>query len=269
MTAAPAMSKTFHDRLEVTLAQHVAEVRLMRGDRHNAMDPAMIDALLEVQGWLGERVGLRAVVLTGDGDSFCSGLDVAAVLSTPERVGWLLKADGTGANPAQRLALGWRDLSAPVIAALHGHVYGAGLQMALGADIRIVHPDALLALPEVEWGLMSDMGITVTASDLRLDVIRDLMLTGRHLVGEEAVVLGLATRIDDDPREAARDLAQEIACRSPRAVAAARRLLRDAPQLDERARLVREAELQFTLLGGPEQREASRARLEGRPPRFG
>lgn len=264
----PAITRTFHDRLQVVLEDHVAEVTLQRADRHNAMDAPMIDALLEAQTWLGEQVGVRAVVLCGEGESFCSGLDVAGIVSSPERVGWLLTAEGSTMNPAQRLALGWRDLSAPVVAALHGHVFGAGLQMALAADIRIMHPEANLALPEVEWGLMSDMGITVTSAALRQDVIRDLMLTGRHLSGEEAVILGLASRLDDEPLLAAIELAQAIARRSPRAVSAARRLLREAPGLSEPQRLARESELQRNLLGGPEQREATRARLEGRPPRF-
>lgn len=260
--------RSFHDRLSVSLIDHVARVHLERPDRHNAMDPPMIDALLEVQRWLGERVGLRAVVLTGEGESFCSGLDVASVVASPERVAWLLTPDASGVNPAQRLALGWRDLGAPVVAALHGHVFGAGLQMALGADLRIVHPEATLALPEIEWGLMSDMAVSVTAAALRQDVIQDLMLTGRHLAGDEAMVLGLASRLDEDPREAALELAVSMARRSPKAVAAARRLWREAPRLDERGRLAMEAELQRNLLAGREQREATRARLNGRPPRF-
>ncbi|MBN8411693.1 crotonase/enoyl-CoA hydratase family protein [Halomonas cupida] len=264
----PPTQRRFHDRLSVTLANHVASVHLERPDRHNAMDPPMIDALLDAQQWLAERVGVRAVVLSGEGESFCSGLDVASVVASPERIAWLLSPDARGINPAQRLALGWRELGAPVVAALHGHVYGAGLQMALGADIRIVHPEAILALPEIEWGLMADMGVSVTAAWLRHDILQDMMLTGRHLAGDEAMVLGLASRLDEDPRDAAAELAGDLARRSPKAVAAARKLWREAPGLDQRGRLAMEAELQRNLLAGQEQREATRARLDGRPPRF-
>ncbi|QEM82917.1 enoyl-CoA hydratase-related protein [Halomonas binhaiensis] len=263
-----AVTKIFHDRLQVILDNHVAEVRLDHAERHNCMDVAMIDALLEAQVWLAERVGVRAVVLLGEGESFCSGLDVAAVVSTPERIAWLLQPDATGMTPAQRLALGWRDVGGPVVAALHGHVFGAGLQMALAADIRIVHPEASLALPEIEWGLVADMGVSVSGAALRQDVIHDMMLTGRHLSGEEAVILGLASRLDEDPREGGRELAQSLALRSPRAVAAARRLRREAPAMSERECLERESGLQRNLIGGPEQREATRARLEGRRPRL-
>jgi enoyl-CoA hydratase/carnithine racemase len=168
----------------------------------------------------------------------------------------------------QRLALGWREAGVPVIAALHGHVYGGGLQIALGADIRVVHPEARLALLEIVWGIIPDMGISVTAGDIRGDVLRELAWTGRKVAGEEAVTLGLATRLADDPQRTARDIATAVAARSPRAVAAAGELFTLAPGMTPRERLALEARLQRGLLGGEEQREAVAARLAGRPPRF-
>ncbi|MFQ3786191.1 crotonase/enoyl-CoA hydratase family protein [Halomonas sp. A29] len=260
--------QVFHERVTLTFQDHVAEVTLARPREHNGLDWAMIDALQTAQQYLCKLDGLRAVVLKGDGESFCAGLDMAAIMSSPERLPSLLVADGAGINPVQRLALGWRDAGVPVIAALHGHVYGGGLQIALGADIRVVHPDSRLALLEIVWGIIPDMGISVTAENVRGDVLRELIWTGRKVDGREAVTLGLATRLSDDPQRTARDIATAVAARSPKAVAAARELLGRAPGMSERERLALEASLQRGLLGGEEQLEAVAARMGGREPRF-
>ncbi|EWH03025.1 enoyl-CoA hydratase [Halomonas sp. BC04] len=170
----------------LSFAGHVAEVTLNRPREHNGLDWAMIDGLLAVQHRLTELDGLRAVVLLGEGESFCAGLDMTAIMTQPQRLPLLLEADEEGINPVQRLALGWQDAGVPVIAALHGHVYGGGLQIALGADIRVVHPAARLALLEIVWGIIPDMAISVTASDIRRDVLRELAWTGRKVDGAEA-----------------------------------------------------------------------------------
>ncbi|MCC5884397.1 MAG: crotonase/enoyl-CoA hydratase family protein [Halomonas sp.] len=260
--------QVFHERVTLTFQEHVAEVTLSRPREHNGLDWPMIDALLAAQQHLSEVDGLRAVVLKGEGESFCAGLDMAAIMSSPERLPSLLAPDGQGINPVQRLALGWRDAGVPVIAALQGHVYGGGLQIALGADIRVVCPRARLALLEIAWGIIPDMGISVTAADVRGDVLRELAWTGRKVDGAEAVALGLATRVADDPQRIARDIATAVAVRSPRAVAAARELFARAPGMSERERLALEASLQRGLLGGEEQLEAVAARMAGREPRF-
>lgn len=262
------MTHRFADRVTATVEAGVAEIGLSRPDRHNGLDWAMIDGLLEAQRWLTGLSGLRAVVLRGEGSSFCAGLDMAAILAAPERLPGLLEAGEDGRNPVQRLALGWRDAGAPVIAALQGHVYGGGLQIALGADLRLVHPEASLALLELDWGIIPDMGISVSGAGLRPDTLRELAWSGRRVGGEEAVALGLATRLAERPEAAAAELAATIAARSPRAVAAFDTLLRRAPGLDEHERLALEARLQGQLLGGEEQREAVAARLAGRAPRF-
>ncbi|WP_246007525.1 crotonase/enoyl-CoA hydratase family protein [Halomonas nitroreducens] len=262
------MMHRFADRVTLTVATQVAEVCLARPDRHNGLDWAMIDGLLEAQQQLTRLDGLRAVVLKGEGESFCAGLDMAAILAAPERLPALLAAGADGRNPVQRLALGWRDAGVPVIAALHGHVYGGGLQIALGADLRVAHPESRLALLEIDWGIMPDMGLSVSGAGLRPDVLRELAWTGRKVTGAEAHSLGLVTRLAPDPAEQAMALAGTIATRSPRAVAAIGELLERAPSLSPAERLALEARLQGTLLGGDEQREAVDARLAGRPPRF-
>lgn len=260
--------QVFHERVTLTFQDQVAEVILARPREHNGLDWEMIDALLAAQQRLRELDGLRAVVLKGEGESFCAGLDMAAIMSCPERLPSLLAADEQGINPVQRLALGWRDAGVPVIAALHGHVYGGGLQIALGADIRVVHREARLALLEIVWGIIPDMAISVTGENIRRDVLRELTWTGRKVNGQEAVALGLATRLADDPQGTARDIATAVAARSPKAVAAARELLARTPGMSERECLAQEASLQRGLLGGEEQLEAVAARMAGRKPRF-
>lgn len=262
------------ERVRLSIVEHVAEVRMLRADRHNGLDWAMIDGLLEAQRRLVQhcqaRPGdIRALVLSGAGDSFCAGLDMADIMSRPQRLASLLEAADDGINPVQRLALGWRTPGVPVLAALQGHVYGGGLQIALGADIRIAHPQARLALLEIDWGIMPDMGISVTAEGLRPDVIREMAWSGRRVAGDEALGLGLVSRLADDPREASVEAARAIAARSPRAVAAFSELMQRSPDLSMTERLALEARLQGGLLGSAEQREAVAARLQGRAAHFG
>ncbi len=264
-----AATEQFHDRVTLGIDDHVAEVHLARPRAHNGLDWAMIDGLLAVQRRLTELEGLRAVVFAGEGDSFCAGLDMAAIMDQPARLPSLLETDAAdGINPVQRLAMGWREAGVPVIAALHGHVYGGGLQIALGADIRVVHPQARLALLEIVWGIIPDMAISVTGAHLRGDVLRELAWTGRKLGGDEALTLGLVTRLAEEPLATARSIAATIAGHSPRAVAAVGELLDQTPELDRRGRLALEAHLQSGLFGSTEQQEAMAARLAGRPPRF-
>ncbi|WP_051234289.1 crotonase/enoyl-CoA hydratase family protein [Halomonas halocynthiae] len=266
-------SHVCHEMVQLAVVDHVAEVRMVRADRHNGLDWAMIDGLLEAQRRLVQHQqahlgDIRALVLSGDGESFCAGLDMADIMTQPQRLPSLLKAADDGINPVQRLALGWRDVGVPVLAALQGHVYGGGLQIALGADIRIAHPQARLALLEIDWGIMPDMGISVTAAGMRADVISEMAWSGRRVIAEEAFSLGLVSRLADDPLQAAMEAAQAIAGRSPRAVSAFRELMQQAPSLSEKACLAQEARLQSTLLGGAEQQEAVAARLQRRAAKF-
>jgi enoyl-CoA hydratase/carnithine racemase len=258
-------------RVRVTIDDHVATVTLARPDKHNALDGAMFRAIVDAAAQVRSTPGVRAVVLHGDGPSFCSGLDVGALMSpsSPVSMDELLERGDHRANLAQRVATDWLDLPVPVIAALHGNVFGGGLQIALGADVRIAAPDARLSIMEGRWGLIPDMGITQTLPRLvRLDVARELTYTARIVSGEEAAALGLVTRVAADPLAAARELASEIAGRSPDAVRAAKRLYAEAWTAPPEPALRLETELQLRLIGSPNQLAAVTAGLTGQPPRF-
>ncbi len=257
-------------RVRIEVSDHVADVTLTRGDKHNALDRAMFEAIVDAAQQVRATPGVRAVVLHGEGPSFCSGLDVTALAGDPLSGNGLVERDnGHRANRAQRPCVEWIDLPVPVIAAIHGACFGGGLQIALGADVRIAAPDARLSVMEVKWGLVPDMGITSTLPRLvRLDVAKELTFTGRIVSGQDAAALGLVTRVADDPLAAARELAAEIAGRSPDAVRSAKRLYDTAWSGDPADGLVLEAELQTALIGTPNQMAAVVAGMTKEPPRF-
>jgi enoyl-CoA hydratase/carnithine racemase len=210
------------------------------------------------------------VVLHGEGKAFCAGLDwTAFIAASPEVRERLFSREGSIANLAQKVCWQWQALDVPVIAAVHGAAFGGGLQLALGADIRIVAPDAQLSVMEARYGLVPDMGATCTLRGVvREDIARDLVFTARVVSGEEALALGLATRLHAAPLEAARALAAEIAARSPDAVRAAKRMMRDSLPMGPADRLLLESAQQRTLLGTPNQIEAAMAAMQKRPPTF-
>jgi len=260
------------DRVRVQIgAGGVATVTMVRVDKHNALDQAMFEGLMEAAERLASDVSVRAVVLHGEGKSFCSGLDVASFMSGGGGTGVLLTRDeGRLANFAQRVTYDWSLVPAPVIAAIHGNCLGGGLQIALGADIRIAAPDAKLSVMEIKWGLVPDMGITQTLPRLvPIDVAKELTFTGRVVSGSDASVLGLVTRTADDPLASALALADEIAQKSPSAVRAAKRLYDETWASDDTAAaLVLESELQEGLIGKPNQIAAVVAGMSGEPPVF-
>ncbi|AZG44541.1 crotonase/enoyl-CoA hydratase family protein [Gordonia insulae] len=248
----------------------VATVTLDRGEKHNALDPAMFDAILATTESLAADRRVRAVVLHGAGKSFCSGLDISALGDSGGAPALLTREDGHLANHAQRVATDWARVPAPVIAAITGNCFGGGLQIALGADIRYVTPDARLSIMEVKWGLVPDMGISQTLPRLvAADVAKELTFTGRIISGTEAHSLGLATRVLDDPLAAALDLAHEIAGKSPHAIRAAKRLYDETwSGADSATALMLESELQVGLMGSANQLEAVFAGMERRDARF-
>jgi enoyl-CoA hydratase/carnithine racemase len=253
-------------RVAIEVADHIAVVTLNRPDKHNALDGAMFDAIVEAAGQVAAMPQVRAVVLHGAGPSFCSGLDVSAFASIDNI---LERPEGQRANLAQRTCTGWIDLPAPVIAAIHGNCFGGGLQIALGADIRFAAPDARLSVMESRWGLVPDMGITSTLPRLvRIDIAKELTYTGRVVTGTEAAALGLVTRAVEDPLAAARELATEIAGRSPEAMRAAKRLYDTTWNAPVEEGLALETELQSGLIGSPNQIEAVRAGLAKEPANF-
>jgi enoyl-CoA hydratase/carnithine racemase len=261
-------------RVTVTLTGGVADVRLNRPEKRNALDPAMFEALVATGEQLKSQPGLRAVVLSGEGPDFCAGLDFASfqAMRTGMRLSataQLPAADGPAKATGQRAAYVWAEVPVPVIAALRGNALGGGLQIALGADIRIVAPDARLSVFEVAWGLIPDMTGTQLLPELvGRDVAKELTYTARTVSGEEAVRIGLATRADPDPLAAALAMAKEIAGRSPHAIRAAKRLLDLAGRTDLASGFAAEQEEIRALIGSPNQVEAVTARLEKRDPTF-
>lgn len=260
------------ERVTVEISGHVAYVHLNRPDKLNALDAPMFDALRETAVGLAADGSLRAVVLAGAGRAFSAGLDFASFLAMKpgDPAADLLGATrGSPANRAQSAAWSWTELPVPVIAAVHGYCFGGGLQIALAADVRFIHPEASVSVMEIQWGLVPDMTGTQTLRHLvPLDVAKELTFTGRRLSGREAFELGLATHCVDDPLGAASELAREIAGKSPHAVRAAKRLWQEAYAGDPGAGLAREEAVQRTLIGAPNQLEAVRANLEKRAPRF-
>jgi enoyl-CoA hydratase/carnithine racemase len=249
----------------------VATVTMVRSDKHNALDQAMFEGLVAAAEQLAGDVAVRAVVLHGEGKSFCSGLDVASFMSGEGGTGVLLERDeGRIANFAQRVAYDWSLVPAPVIAAIHGNCLGGGLQIALGADIRIAAPDAKLSVMEVKWGLVPDMGITQTLPRLvPIDVAKELTFTGRIVSGTEGSELGLVTRTAQNPLSAALSLAQDISQKSPDAVRSAKRLYDQTWASDDAAAaLALESQLQTRLIGKPNQIAAVVAGMSGEPPAF-
>ncbi len=261
------------DRIRVSLDAGVADVRLARADKLNALDLAMFQAIVETGRSLAADPSLRAVVLSGEGRAFCAGLDVSSFSAMtkpgPGGSNLLDRSDESPATLAQRAAWIWRELPVPVIAAIHGVAFGGGLQIALGADLRLVTPDARLSVMEIKWGLIPDMSGTQTLRRLvRLDVAKELTFTGRIVEGSEAVELGLATRVCADPRADALELAHQIAGRSPEAIRAGKRLLEASGLIGVEEGLALEAKLQRSLIGHPNQIEAVKANLERREPAF-
>lgn len=259
------------DRVLLSVGDNgVAEVRLNRADKMNALDPAMFDAIIDAGETLRTTPGLRAVVLCGEGRAFCAGLDLgsfAAGGSEPTRE--LAERTHGNANRAQEAAMTWRKCPVPVIAAVHGICFGGGLQIASGADIRVVHPDTRMAIMEMRWGLVPDMGgYALWRSLVRGDVLRELVYSNREFTGVEAAALGLATFVEPDPLGRARAIAGEIASRNPEAIRAAKRLFDVMDDQPVDAILLAESREQDGVIRKPNQVEAVMAGMEKRAPVF-
>lgn len=252
-------------RVDIEISEGVAEVTMMRAEKHNGLDYAMFEALGEAVDRIAADRSVRAVVLAGAGPSFSAGLDFAAFIAEGRPIEEMLaRRDGDPANSAQRAAVGWGLLPQPVIAAISGNCLGGGCQIALGADIRIAGADLRMSVLEVKWGLIPDMGITRALPRLvGVDVAKLLTWTGQIMSAQEALGHGLITEIADDPLRRARRLAAEIASKSPDAVRRAKRLYDEAWATGAVDSLALEEELQRELLSSPNQIEAVRAALSG------
>jgi enoyl-CoA hydratase/carnithine racemase len=238
------------ERVRVTTEGNVAYVTLARPDKHNGMDAAMLRQVVKAQDKVRKLRDVRAVVLHGEGPSFCAGLDFKSMLGDPLTFTRMyMELWSTRQNLFQAWSMGWRQLGVPVIAAVHGNCFGAGIQLALGADIRIAHPDARISVMESRWGLVPDMGGVALLRELvRIDVAKELAMTGRVLSGVEAHALGLVSHLSDDPLARARELVAEIETRSPDAVAAAKFLMQEAWEEDEEGALRAERRWQRRVL---------------------
>jgi enoyl-CoA hydratase/carnithine racemase len=262
------------ERVQIAISDGIAEVTLNRPGKLNALDPAMFEAIIAAGERLSRTAGLRSVVLTGAGRAFCAGLDMETFASIAAGggapgLGELMTRTHGIANAWQQAAYVWRTLPVPVIAAIHGVAFGGGFQIALGADIRYVAPDARMSILEIKWGIVPDMsGIALMRELARADVIRELAMTGRVFSGTEALAYGFATSLHADPLAAARATAKEIATRSPDAVRAVKRLLNQASDDDAAEILLAESKEQAALIGSPNQIEAVRAGVEERAGRF-
>jgi enoyl-CoA hydratase/carnithine racemase len=266
------------DRVTLSIDGGVADVRLNRPEKRNALDAAMFSALAEMGERLKSEPGVRCVVLSGEGASFCAGLDFGGFQQMAgDGSATRQRSDGDPGSMVpgrithlgQQVAWVWQEVPVPVIAAVHGHALGGGIQIALGADIRIAHPDTQLSVREVHWGLIPDMTGTLMLTRLvRPDVAKELTFTGRIVSGREAAELGLVTRLSDTPLEDAMALAREIAGRSPDAVRGAKGLFNRLLHSEAEAQFAEERRVIGALIGQPNQVEAVTANFERRPPAF-
>ena len=266
------------DRVSVTVQDGVADVRLTRPDKINALDTAMFAAIVDAGESLKSDRSVRAVVLSGEGRGFCAGLDFSSFQAMagggggggddrPQRQ--ITDVEGRITHLGQQAAYVWQELEVPVIAAVHGVALGGGAQIALGADIRIMAPDARLSILEIRWGLVPDMtGTAMLVRLVGLDKAKELALTGRMVEGEEAVRIGLATRISETPLDDALALAREIAGKSPLAIRGIKRLLNEAPGRSFADQFADERKTIGGLIGSRNQVEAVTAYFEKRDPVF-
>ncbi|MFO7964286.1 MAG: crotonase/enoyl-CoA hydratase family protein [Desulfobacterales bacterium] len=261
------------DLVKISVDNHVADVRLNRPEKYNALSGEMFEAIGEAITTLSKNPSVRAVVLSGEGKGFCAGLDFDRF---QEMEGGAFgesaitdRMEGNIVNSGQFIAYGWKQLPVPVIAAVHGVAFGGGCQIALGADIRLAAPDAKFSIMEMKWGLIPDMSGSQTLRDLvRIDVAKELVYTGKIISGEEAADLGLVTRVCENPLAEALKLAEAIAGKNPHAVRSAKKLFNECWHGDASKGLLMESQLEGKLISSPNQVEAVKANFENRQPRF-
>lgn len=261
-------------RVTITIENHIAHVRLNRADKMNALDPDMFQGIIEAGQELMETPAVRAVILSGEGRSFCAGLDMASMAKGGQNASGgnaksLTERTYGNANDFQYVSTVWRELPMPVIAAVHGVCFGGGLQIASGADIRIATPDARMSIMEMKWGLIPDMGgFTIWRGNVRDDVLRELTYTNREFSGQEAQELGFVTYVDADPLARATAIANEIVNRNPDAIQRAKSLINELPDMDEDAILIAESVEQNRVMRQPNQIEAVMSQMQKRPANF-
>lgn len=221
-----AMKQKNYQFIELTEQDDILTVALNRPDKKNAMNFAMMRELIDLATRLKRDKSIRAVIITGSGNAFCSGIDLGDLTNPKNAVMGVWQLVKPTQSLFQRVCLVWREVPVPVFAALHGYCIGAGLQLALACDIRISTPDCQMAIMEAKWGLVPDMGLTQSAFHVvRADVLKELAMTGRMLDGQVALEFGLVSHVDGKPLERAKQLAHEVATRSPDAVLACKKVI--------------------------------------------
>lgn len=264
------------ERVTIDIQDHVADVRMNRTDKMNALDGDQFEAIIDAGRSLAANPDVRCVVLSGNGRAFCAGIDVTRFEGDKQDSGMstggvptLAERTHGLANRPQYAAWIWHELPVPVIAAVHGVAFGAGFQIMLGADMRYIAPETKLSIMEIKWGLVPDMSGTVLVRDLvRNDLVRELSYTGRIFSGSQAGEYGFATRVCEDPHQAAMETAAEIASRSPTAIEAAKRIFNSAPDTNAADGLMLESTEQDLIRGGPNQAEAAASTIEKRKPNY-
>ncbi len=240
------------ERVEIEIVDNIAHVYLNRVEKHNALDMRMFHAIKKAIKSLKKDRSIRAVIVEGRGEDFCTGLDIKSVMksiSAPLRL--LFKWLPWQSNLAQFVSTGWREIPVPVIMVIHGRCWGGGLQIALGGDFRVASPDSSIAIMEARWGLIPDMGGTLALRELlSQDTAKQLAMTGEIISGTKAEQIGLVTYVTERPIEKAMQLADTIAQQSPDAVAAAKKLYNSSWWSKPGFALARESYYQIRILLG-------------------
>ncbi len=261
------------DRITVSKSGGVADVRLVRAEKMNALDDAMFSALIDTADQLAADASVRCIVISGEGRAFCAGLDMGNFSKMAEGSGGspsgrkpLAERTHGDANRAQQAVWGWHTLPVPVIAAAHGVALGGGFQVLLGSDIRIVHPDTKLSIMEIKWGLVPDMAGTPLMRNLcRDDRLRELTYTGRIFSGRDALEYGFATEVSETPHDRAMELAKLIASKNPDAIRANKQIFNKLPTMTDAEALLQESVLQDQIIGSKNQTEAVMSEMQKRP----
>ena len=238
--------------VKYSVKNQIATVELNRAEKHNAIDMETFIALDQIVKVIKKDKQIRVVIVCGSGEDFCSGIDVKSVFNHPKHAGRLLfKLFPWQSNLAQRVSTTWRSLNVPVIFAIQGRCWGAGLQIALGGDFRIASTTSSISIMEARWGLIPDMGGTLALRELlKLDMAKELAMTAKVLTSEEALNLGLITRISVDPKEDAMQMAFEIIQQSPDAIAACKKLYNRSWWGSKGMALAKESYYQIKILLG-------------------
>src|SRR5690554_2738232 len=262
-------TKEFRQRVRVDIENHIAQVRMIRSEKYNGLDLAMLHALIEAAEWLRPQRELRAVILSGEGAAFSTGLDVASVTKSPTKMFAAFIPWGKSDNVFQRACWAWRQVPVPVIAALHGHCYGGALQIALAADFRFSTPDCKLSVMEIKWGLVPDMTGTLTLRELLpMDVAKKLAMTGEVISAEQGLQYHLVTELHEDPVTAALAFCDTLVEKSPDALGTIKVLFQDNWHASPKRALARERLAQLRILLNSNQRRAAQAAIKKQVAKF-